>query len=183
MPTQVYPSPATWVKFDRTRSGEVEIDKIGQFISGFRPDFTWPVSQFRAWFRTSTVHPYFGRELQQYTLADLGLAPIEIAPRTNEHGEVILPPTDDNAMQWYHAHDVAPLIQDPNDPYVPWDTSFIVKLQRAHNVFGCTPQEFREVHLAEYYKRLEEEAETLFAQDDQRLHDLDALYEKEFNDA
>lgn len=152
----VHPSPATWVRFAKSRTGEIKISNIGQFMTGFRSDDNHCYTMLRAEFRTTYVHPYFGRLCWEYTPSDLGLRPVESLRWYQQyHGE---PPTDGYVSHRY----LRAVVRDPRDACTIWEPHFIVKLPRAHKVLGCTPEEFRRIHLAKFYKVIQNEADDLF---------------------
>lgn|GEM_PF-6628711 len=171
--SQVYPSPATWVKFELGCDGRMQIDKIGQFLTGFAPDGSWH-EEFRTKFRTTYVHPYYGQLAWAYTPSNLGLVPCYTFPRYDWEGEPLAAPTNDELKEKFslYAPHEKPL-RDTRDPYVFWSPTFIVKLQHAHKVLGCTAEEFEQVHLQDFYERLVREGEDLiwYEEEEERQRD------------
>lgn len=152
----VHPSPATWVRFVKYRTGEIKISNIGQFMTGFRSDNNHCFTRLRAEFRTTYVHPYFGQQHWAYTPSELGLEPVESLQWYKQYHHE--PPTDEFVSQRFRRA----VVRDPRDPCTIWDDHFIVKFQHAHKVLGCTPDEFRRVHLAKFYENIADEAAYLW---------------------
>ncbi|HEX6462623.1 MAG TPA: hypothetical protein VFZ58_05165 [Candidatus Saccharimonadales bacterium] len=152
--SQVHPSPATWAMLWRSNEGNIVLERIGQFLTGFQPDGNWPNPQLRAMFRTSHAHPLYGLEHFTYTPGDLGLLPVRVFPRYNQLNEPLEPPTD----SYMGIRFLGIFVRDPCDPYAFWLPNFIVKLQHAHKAIGCTRKEFHQIHLPKLYGEMEDEA-------------------------
>ncbi len=171
---QVHPSPATWVLFERIDEGEFRINKIGQILADFRSDQNRIWAKFRTTFRTSYVHPYYGQEHWVYTPAELGLVPFETFWRLDWLNKPMTPPTDEEVRTRFNGASTP--VRDRRDPYTFWLPHFIVKLQHAHKVLGCTAEEFRQIHLAEFYREMESEADLLFwLEEDDKQREADEL--------
>lgn len=169
----VHPSPAIWVLFAKRNNGKIEISQIGQFMTGFRSDNNHCFRRLRAEFRTTYAHPYYRQAHWEYTPSELGLEPTETLHWYRQyHNEA---PSDDFVNQRYRAA----VARDPRDPCVIWGDRFIVKIQRAHKVLDCAPDEFRRVHLAKFYQDIENEAAHLLSQEDYDQHCM----EKELNNS
>ena len=152
MLSQVHPSQAVWVLFEKQRSGDYRIENIGQFTSEFSPD--WHGQYFRARFLEAYSSEYRGRCSWAYTLSQLGLAPVK-----RRHWYTTIK-TDDELRR----NDE---FRDRRDPYTVWDNRFLVKIQNAHKVLGCTPQEFRDGALAQYIQGIAWASDILFQQEEE----------------
>ena len=168
MISQIHPSPATWVIFERDRNGELRIEDIGQFLTGFYPRRDGLGRyQLVARFRTAYHDPYWGRQTWTHTPAYLGLVPSQRIQRWYDDYEA-MPPTEGSVHALF-GHERA--INDLRDPYLMWEPRFLVKIQHAHRVLGCTPGEFRRVHLAEFKDVVEVFADILLQNDEDDLRE------------